>query len=55
MPTSFTAIRTMETFMILTAFMAVLYVRHEEWKEEEQEDVRTAVGTNAMRAMRQTR
>lgn len=50
--TSFTAIRTMETFMILTAFMAVLYVRHEEWKEEEQEDVRMAVGTSAMRAMK---
>lgn len=33
--TSFSAIRTMESFMILSAFMVVLHNRHAEWKAED--------------------
>jgi len=53
--TSFTAIRTMETFMLLTGLMAVLYIRHEKWKEAEQEEVRQVIGSSAMRAMERHR
>ncbi|MBI2899307.1 MAG: O-antigen ligase family protein [Planctomycetes bacterium] len=49
--TSFSTIRTMEAFMVITALMCVLHNRYDEWKDEEERAVAMEAGSHALAAV----